>query len=192
MYFGFRDLEVEVAAPRLRFGPLSAHQPSAYRRGFGKTLLLQPLRSSSLISLECTYGLRFIEPNNRGDPRRAYSLRQMAVCNKRDSDINQTTWLFVAPPPDVALAFSEHVEKRKTAAFGNPFEVHLLLFKFAISSWRPYLVHLREEVQQHVSFIMHLQSRESGFMMPRQTQSFWLHLLGKGPSVLVGAVISKD
>jgi hypothetical protein len=39
MYFGFRDLEVEVAAPRLRFGPLSAHQPSAYRRGFGKTLL---------------------------------------------------------------------------------------------------------------------------------------------------------
>ena len=159
MYFGFRDLEVEVAAPRLRFGPLSAQRPFAYRRGFGKALLLRPLCSSSLTLLECMYGLRFIERNNRGDPRRAYSLRQMAICNTRDADINQTTWLFVAPPPSVALAFSEHVAKRKAAAFGNPFEVHLLLFKFAISSWRPYLVHLREEVQQHVSFIMHLESQ---------------------------------
>jgi hypothetical protein len=160
MYFGFRDLEVEVAAPRLRFDPLNAQPPLPYKRGFGRDVFLRPLSSSSLTALECMYALRFIELNNRGDPRRAYSLRQMAVCNKRDAEINQTTWLLVAPPPNVALAFSEHVERRKTAAFGNPFEVHLILFKFAISSWRPYLVHLREEVQQHVGFIIHFESQD--------------------------------
>jgi hypothetical protein len=104
------------------------------------------------------YGLRFVERNNRGDPRRVYSLRQMAVSHKEETGLNLATWTFVAPPPSVMLSFSEHIGKQKTPALTRPFEVHVLLFSFAISSWRPYLVHLSQELYQHVGFIVHNRS----------------------------------
>lgn len=106
------------------------------------------------MSLECIYGLRFVEQNNRGDPRRVYSLRQMAVCHREEIDRNLATWAFVAPPPSVMLSFSEHVGNPKTAASNKPFDVHLLLVGFAVSTWRPYLVHLARELHQHVSFVV--------------------------------------
>jgi hypothetical protein len=96
------------------------------------------------------YGLRFVEPNNRGDPRRMYSLRQMAVYNKEEVVHHLATWVFVAPPPTIMLSLSEHIG-RKTLVSNSSFHVHVLLFNFAVSSWRPYLVHLTQEVHQHVS-----------------------------------------
>ena len=101
------------------------------------------------------YGLRFVELNNRGDPRRMYSFRQMAICNMEDAKVKLATWVFVSPPPHVILLFSERVEKRGTVALNRPFDVHLLLFDFAISSWRPYLAHLAQEIHQHVRFHTH-------------------------------------
>lgn len=36
----------------------------------------------------------------------------------------------------------------------KPFVVHLILFKFAICSWRPYLVHQNQEVHQHTTLVL--------------------------------------
>ncbi|ERF72332.1 hypothetical protein EPUS_06088 [Endocarpon pusillum Z07020] len=136
-YFGSRDLEVEVATPRLRFARLKRPRLSASSNGF-----------------ECMYGLRFVQPNNKGDPQRMYSLRQLAVYNKEDVGCNLATWLLVAPPPNVTIAFNEYFEMQNTGASMNAFGVHALLFSFAISSWRPYLVHLAEEVHQHANTVL--------------------------------------
>jgi hypothetical protein len=89
-----------------------------------------------------------------------YSLRQMAVYHKEESDSNLATWLLINPPPSVLLSFSEKVEIESAGHRYSPFKVHLLLLGFAVSSWRPYLVHLTQEVHQHVSplILTHRQS----------------------------------
>lgn len=129
------------------------------RLRFGSSFSI-PRRKLNLCS-ECMYGLRFVQLNNRGDPRRMYSLRQLAVYNKEDVGRNLATWLLVAPPPNLTIAFNEYFEMQNTEALVNPFEVHILLFNFAVSSWRPYLVHLAEEIHQHVSFIPHCDKQNS-------------------------------
>ena len=149
-YFGSRDLEVEVAAPRLRFTPLGLQPSRRSWASFGMVVLLK-FKPKLNEGVECTYGLRFVELNGRSDPRRMYSLRQMAICNNNDIEHKLATWVLVSPPPHVMLSISEHVQRQNLAVLNEPFYVHLLLFNFAIGSWRPYLVHLTQEVHQHVS-----------------------------------------
>lgn len=88
------------------------------------------------------------------------------------------------------MLFSEHVAKGETAAPRRPFDLHLLLFNFAISSWRPYLVHLAEEIHQHVSPIVQLGYQR--LTKYRQIRSCWQRLRAKDLSVSVGAVTCKD
>jgi hypothetical protein len=97
------------------------------------------------------YGLRFMEKVNRGDPRRVYSLRQMAVCTTEELDNNLFTWTFVTPPSSAMHCFSKRLARQRSASTSAIFALHLIFFDYAVSSWRPYLAHLVEEVFQHVS-----------------------------------------
>lgn len=146
---------------------------------------------SSSVQSELMYGLRFVERNNRGDPRRVYSLRQMAVCHKEEPDCKLTTMVFVSPPTSIVQSISDQLGNQETAASNKPFDVHLLFFNFAVSSWRPYLVHLAQELHQHVGFVTYGISIAE-LTQTRPTQYFWLRQLELDLSVSMGVVMHKD
>jgi len=92
---------------------------------------------------DCTYILRFVEPNNRGE-KNPYSLRQALVFHRCSSF---STWLFVALSKSMSLTLHSHLASRDDTLPENQFSLHLILINAAAATWRSYLSYIAEEVR---------------------------------------------
>jgi hypothetical protein len=89
-------------------------------------------------SLECAYGLRYVELNGYGCQKEPWSVRQTAVYHNFKGD--NETWIFISPSPLIESKASEHIEqfKEKDIEEVNPFELHLKLVTATLSNYRLY------------------------------------------------------
>ncbi len=112
-------------------------------------VLVSAALSCSLLSAnnpDCTYILRFVEPNNRGE-KNPYSLRQALVFHRCSSF---STWLFVALSKSMSLTLHSHLASRDDTLPENQFSLHLILINAAAATWRSYLSYIAEEVRNVV------------------------------------------
>lgn len=140
LYMGERQREMEVVPPRLR-----------WRRDFSRN------SGTDVSTDECMYGLRYIELNGRGNydhPTSRWSLRQTAVqCSYRALD-NTAAWILIAPSQIAEARLNRHLSSITEWSTQTQFEIHLLLFDSAIANWRPYLVDIGAELDQHKARIL--------------------------------------
>jgi hypothetical protein len=137
LYMGEREREVEIAPPRPRRIPPRS-----------------PTSDGDVHALECMYGLRFIDLNGRGNPHQPtsrWSLRQTAVYSRPRPSGNEGIWIFVTPSSLTKHRLKELFNNQPRGSPSNPFTVHLLLLETAIANWRPYLVDLAAETDQHAA-----------------------------------------
>lgn len=140
LYMGEREREVEIAPPRLRRSP---HR--------------SPTSDGNVHALECMYGLRFMDLNGRGNPHQPtsqWSLRQTAVYARPQPSGNEGVWIFVTPSSLAKNRLKALLNEQSGNSPSNPFYIHLLLLDTAIANWRPYLVDLAAEADQHAAQLL--------------------------------------
>lgn len=111
--------------------------------------------SAILIRLECAYGLKYVELNNRSG-RTPWSTRQTAVYHKFSygQEANSSTWVFVAIPKRTKLSLGRYVRGSSDLTALNPFETHLIILDTILANWRPYIVYLTERINEHVGDVL--------------------------------------
>ena len=127
IYLGQRTCEVEVAPPRPRWkslGPKSDH------------------------GWELTYGLRWIEENDRTS---MWSLRQSVIYNKTSFECEAASWIILAPTTAIKEDLDEFAARDLYVANAQQVALHLAFIQSSIICWRPYLIFLTEQVGVHVS-----------------------------------------
>lgn len=136
LYMGERDREIEIAPPRLRWRPVSnPHAPKQQTN-----------------TCECMFGLRFVELNGRGNtrnPTSRWSLRQSAVYSTFQRGGADSTWIFVTISKIAQQRIEEYLGACLQESCPDPFEIYLLLIDTIMSNWRPYLVDLAAETDEH-------------------------------------------
>lgn len=140
IYMGERDREMEIAPPRLRCRPISLRDPS-----------------QRADTVECMYGLRYVELNGRGDinqPTTRWSLRQSAVRCSYCVEDKSTAWIFIAISRPAEQRLDEYLSERPEQSTRRQCEINLLLFDTAIGNWRPYLIDLATEIDQHAARLL--------------------------------------
>ena len=113
--------------------------------------------TNSANCLECVYGLRFVEWNNRGDYKwdgrgdykTPYSVRQSAVYHRRDLN-GSSTWILIAASTSIESRLKEYLQIQPESQASNPFEPHVLLLDSALANWRQYLIWLTEKTNEQV------------------------------------------
>lgn len=101
---------------------------------------------------ECAYIVRYVEFTNR--PRRPpWSLRQFAVYHKYmpRAKVHRSTWVLDGASHRTEADFDDYVKGVRQVTKVHPFELHIIFLATAISSWRPYLRYLSEQVAEIVS-----------------------------------------
>lgn len=139
-YMGERKREVEIAPPKLR-----------WRRS------LACCSSSISDTIECMYNLRYVELNGRGEldrPTSRWSLRQSAVHYSQPRLGSPGSWIFITLSHIAESRLSDCLPRYRTESVCGAFGVHLLIHDTAIANWRPYLIDLATEVDQHASRLL--------------------------------------
>lgn len=130
LHIGYRTMDVEIAppAPSLRF------------------LYDSEQLHSPICGLEVAYGLRFIELNGRddGDP---WSMRQCVIYNKTHHTKDTAQWMFFCLPKVLRRQVDDSLDKLQQALVLQPFDVHLMLFSTTTDMWRPYFIHITQEIE---------------------------------------------
>ena len=140
IYMGERRREVEITPPKLRW------------RG-----ALPCYRSQIPNLVECMYGLRYVELNGRGYPERPtsrWSLRQTVVHYGTSCSELPTSWVFVTLSHAAELRLNEYLSNCAMKSACSAFGVHLLIHDTAIANWRPYLIDVAAEIDQHASSLL--------------------------------------
>jgi hypothetical protein len=133
LYFGIRSREVEIMPPRLKHRDLQHAHTTA-------------------VGYEYLYGLRFFENNGRGSPKQPteqWSLRQSAVYNRFEPEQGGATWIFITLSKHAQSRIDDYVVEESQLQTADPMDIHLLVLDTALSNWRPYLVDLSTEVDEH-------------------------------------------
>ena len=132
LYFGRRESEVEIAPP-----------PSSWRQTGSRA--------------ENLYSIRYVDRNNRTDIAETsarWSFRQCAVYSRTDGMRTACTWVFVTLSPKVQTSVTRILRDTAGAQSINPLHIHFIIYKNLVSHWRPYLVALNEEVEQHAAELL--------------------------------------
>jgi len=127
IYLGQRTCEVEVAPPRPRWKSLGRESKHGW---------------------ESTYGLRWVEENDR---KSVWSLRQSVIYNRTDFERDAASWIILAPTSAVKEDLDEFISRRPWVHNAQQVALHLAFIQSAIVCWRPYLVFLTEQVGENVS-----------------------------------------
>lgn len=133
VYMGARHTEYEVLPPPPKWRSLQEDQGS-----------------QGDLSRECSYVLRYMQPNGRSGSR-PWSLRQFAVYDKYMSAAEMSKWVFVSPPDDVVATFQDMVHRQDAFTLETNIGIHIMSIEYAVACFRPYLAHLSEQVAKHVS-----------------------------------------
>jgi hypothetical protein len=94
-----------------------------------------------------------MEPNNKKDGQKLWSLRQSAVYCRTDSESQKSTWLFVSLCEAAQKRINEYVQCCGEEPALHPFDIHFMLVDIAVTQWRPYLVELTKDVEDHVRLL---------------------------------------
>ncbi len=140
LYMGQRQREVEITTPRLRWRVTPAQLPDGTARIF-----------------ECMYGLRFVELNGRGRkeyPTSQWSLRQSAIyCSSQPGGADGTL-ILVTPSKAAERRLKDYLFECSESSTPDPIEIYLLLLDTAVANWRPYLVDMAAEIDEHASQLL--------------------------------------
>jgi Mg2+ and Co2+ transporter CorA len=139
-YMGERRREVEISPPKLR-----------WRRALPCSL------SHITNAVECMYGLRYVELNGRGDlerPTSRWSLRQTVVHNSPSRSELPASWIFITLSRVAESRLNEYLPRCAMKSACSAFGVHLLIHDTAIANWRPYLIDVAAEIDQHASRLL--------------------------------------
>jgi hypothetical protein len=140
--FGRPSGEIQLAPPPIQFR-WHSDEGRASVKSFGKCCTIS---YSSANDPDCTYILRFVEPNNRGE-RNPYSLRQALVFHRCSAF---PTWLCVALSKSMSLTLHSHLASWEDTFPESQFSLHLILINSAAATWRSYLSYIAEEVRNVV------------------------------------------
>ena len=123
-----------------------------------------------------------MEPNNKKDGQKLWSLRQSAVYCRTDYESQKSTWLFVSLCEAAQKRINEYVQCCGEEPALHPFDIHFILVDIAVTQWRPYLVELTKDVEDHVRL---LDAWWSGDILSghRQRKSCSPHLTVKHQSI---------
>ena len=108
----------------------------------------------SLISLDCAYGLRFVELNNRSKAE-PWSIRQTAICHKYRTDTKSSSWIMVSASPNTKGVLERYINSSKDLASLKAFELHLLMIDTALANWPQYIMDLTDTISKQVSQSFH-------------------------------------
>ena len=149
--FGRRYAEREIAPPDLRFrrlplGKLGKRTSSYAEFGNSSSQLLLYLADC----LDCAYGLRYVELNNRSKAE-PWSIRQTAICHKYKSDTKSSSWVIVSASPNTKGVLERYISSSKDLASLKAFEFHLLMIDTALANWPQYIVDLTDNISKQVS-----------------------------------------
>jgi Mg2+ and Co2+ transporter CorA len=145
IYMGERRREVEIAPPKLR-----------WRRS---------LPSQITNAVECMYGLRYVELNGRGNlhqPTSRWSLRQTVVHYSHCPSESPASWIFITLSHLAESRLNEYLHHCWSQSACSDFGVHLLIHDTAIANWRPYLIDLATEVDQHATQLLGASPNDQG------------------------------
>ncbi|KAK5467372.1 hypothetical protein LTS15_000344 [Exophiala xenobiotica] len=139
LYLGKRECEIEIAPPALRMREES------------------PFIDRPNITCECMFGLRFVEPNFRIDvdePTARWSLRQSAVYFQATGVPRAQTWIFMTLPESCKERLNVYFSHQESVDESHLLEIYVLLVDTVMGNWRPYLVALSVETEQHASQLL--------------------------------------
>ena len=109
---------------------------------------------SSLIGLDCAYGLRYVELNNRGKAE-PWSIRQTAIYHKYKPDTKSSTWIMVSASPNTRRVLERYISSSEDLASLKAFELHLLMIDAALANWPQYIMDLTDNISGQVSQSFH-------------------------------------
>jgi Mg2+ and Co2+ transporter CorA len=139
LYFGDRESEIEVAPPSVRIRPISW------------------LGRKDKSAFECLYGIRYVEPNTRTDvvDRSArWSLRQCAIYYQFTTLPTGQTWVFATLSQTCRRRLDQYILDTGSLQRVDFFEVMSLVVDTVIGNWRPYIVALSMEIEQHAAQLL--------------------------------------
>jgi len=130
---------------------------SEMRTGLLWLASLQNLDYQFWQEIECAYSLQYVVLNGRlaeeqpnHDP---WSIRQTAVYQRYDSELNRIVFILVSPSQIVKDAIAEALEagcQRKRLP--KPFDLHLIIVSALQDNWRLYVRSLEELIREQVNF----------------------------------------
>ena len=103
----------------------------------------------SLIGLDCAYGLRYVELNNRGKAE-PWSIRQIAICHRYRTDTKSSSWIMVSASPNTKGVLERYISSSKDLASLEAFELHLLMIDTALANWPQYIMDLTDKISKQV------------------------------------------
>ena len=137
LFFGFKQVEPGTGPPQLRWRTVTNDRPGYEgRRDVG---------------FECAYELRYVEPNPYY-VKKPWRLRQTAIYHRYNSDNRSSTWVVVSASSNAESSIDRYIKSAGDLSGPCPFDIHLLVVETALSNWRPYIVHLTEEISELVSW----------------------------------------
>jgi hypothetical protein len=102
-------------------------------------------------SLECAYGLRYVELNGYGGQKDPWSVRQTAIYHKYDRGVQ--TWLFISASKQTEALVDKYVNQIAAGdtkiPSRNPFELHLSLIEASLVNWRWYIKSLVKRITEY-------------------------------------------
>ncbi|KAK5444251.1 hypothetical protein LTS15_010366 [Exophiala xenobiotica] len=160
LYMGGRRCEVEVAPPRVQFNACPKTVEGFSSSGYGSKS--EFLADAADHLAEIAYCLRYIEMNGRKDAPSPWSLRQFAVYQRADLTTPASCSIFVSLP-----AAAQEIVGKYRILDGNPkicdmLCVHQSLVYWAVTHWRPYLVHLAQDLDEHTARLLFAVHGEEG------------------------------
>ena len=106
--------------------------------------------SISLIGLDCAYGLRYVELNNRGKAE-PWSIRQTAIYHKYRTETKSSTWIMISASPNTRGVLERYINSSEDLASLTAFEIHLLMIDTALANWPQYIMDLTDKISKQVS-----------------------------------------
>jgi len=108
-------------------------------------------RGICLITVECAYGLRYVERSHSSDPNDKWRVRQAVIYQNFRGVESTQTWLFLSASQSIKKAAKNHMQRKTTSSNWNPFDLHIDLIAVALVNWRWYIKSLVEQTEGQVS-----------------------------------------
>lgn len=102
--------------------------------------------------LELCYNIRYIDENNRGDPKAPWSERQIAVYHQHTFASNQSAWIILQAPDRIKRQLRDFVAVASgtTFRFLDQLSLHVMLFTSLTHGWRDYINFLESQLVELV------------------------------------------
>lgn len=157
--FSFKTRESDISHAPFRFRRLGSGVVSDSKlASFGTPdMLVETFYAWMLNSIECAYGFRYVELNNRTLEKREnpdydpWSVRQSAIYQQYDSHYDRIMFILISASDSVCKGLEEAIQragaKQKKL---NAFDLHRIIISTLHENWRLYIRSLEALMTQQV------------------------------------------